>query len=150
MYHLVWIMAIMIYFSSITHFPWCHWWYLLLLKDGKSDHLKSKLQLLFITCSDPISSADACIIYTSFLSSGEKTPNKSARLQMVKIVYKYFPRGTWVAWSVKPLTSARVMISRLVSLSRTSGSVLTAQSGACFRLCLSLSLPLPCSRCISV
>ena len=36
--------------------------------------------------------------------------------------------GTWVAQSVKHLTSARVMISRLVSLSPASGSVLTAQS----------------------
>ena len=37
-------------------------------------------------------------------------------------------RGAWVAQSVKPLTSAQVMISRFVSLSAESGSVLTAQS----------------------
>ena len=37
-------------------------------------------------------------------------------------------RGAWVAHSVKYPTSAQVMISRLVSLSPTWGSVLTAQS----------------------
>ena len=37
-------------------------------------------------------------------------------------------RGAWVAQSVKHLTSTQVMISQLVSLSSTSGSVLTAQS----------------------
>ena len=36
--------------------------------------------------------------------------------------------GTWVAQSVKHLTLARVMISRFVSSSPASGSVLTAQS----------------------
>ena len=37
-------------------------------------------------------------------------------------------RGAWVAQSVERLTSAQVMISRSVSLSPASGSVLTAQS----------------------
>ena len=37
-------------------------------------------------------------------------------------------RGAWVARSVKRPTSAQVMISRSVSSSPTSGSVLTAQS----------------------
>ena len=37
-------------------------------------------------------------------------------------------RGTWVAQSVKRLTSAQVTISRLVRSSPASGSVLTAQS----------------------
>ena len=37
-------------------------------------------------------------------------------------------RGAWVAQSVKRPTSAQVMISRFVSLSPASGSVLTAQS----------------------
>ena len=36
--------------------------------------------------------------------------------------------GTWVAQSVKSLTSAQVMISQPMSSSPTSGSVLTAQS----------------------
>ena len=36
--------------------------------------------------------------------------------------------GTWVAQSVKHLTSAQVMISQSVSSSPASGSVLTAQS----------------------
>ena len=37
-------------------------------------------------------------------------------------------RGAWVARSVKLLTSAQVMISRFVSSSLMSGSVLTPQS----------------------
>ena len=37
-------------------------------------------------------------------------------------------RGTWVAQSVKCVTLAQVMISKFVSLSPASGSVLTAQS----------------------
>ena len=37
-------------------------------------------------------------------------------------------RGAWVAQSVKPLISAQVMISRLLSSSPTAGSVLTAWS----------------------
>ena len=37
-------------------------------------------------------------------------------------------RGAWVAQSVKRPTSAQVMISRFVSSSPTSGSVLTVQS----------------------
>ena len=40
--------------------------------------------------------------------------------------YKY--RSTWVAQLVKRPTSAQVMISRSVSSSPTSGSVLTTQS----------------------
>ena len=37
-------------------------------------------------------------------------------------------KGTWVAQSVKHLTSPQVMISLFVGSSPTSGSVLTAQS----------------------
>ena len=62
--------------------------------------------------------------------------------------------GTWVAQSIKHLTSAQVMISRFVSSSPMSGSVLTDQSlepasdfvspplsaHPMFMLCLSLSL----------
>ena len=40
----------------------------------------------------------------------------------------FYPKGTWVAQSIKHLTSAQAMISRFVSLSPVSGSVLTAQS----------------------
>ena len=46
-------------------------------------------------------------------------------------------RGSWVAQSVECSTLAQVMISRFVSLSPTSGSVLTAWS-----LLEILSLPL--------
>ena len=48
--------------------------------------------------------------------------------------------GTWVAQSLKRLTSAQVMISLFVSLIPTSSCV----PGACFRFCVSLSLcPFP-------
>ena len=56
--------------------------------------------------------------------------------------------GAWVAQSVKRPTPAQVTISRSVSSSPVSGSVLTAQLRAwsLFQiLCLPLSLPLPCS-----
>ena len=41
-------------------------------------------------------------------------------------VSKSSSEGTWVAQSVKRLTSVQVMISRFVGLSSASGSVLTA------------------------
>ena len=59
--------------------------------------------------------------------------------------------GAWVAQSVKRLTSAQVMISQLVGSSPPSGSVLAAQSlKPAWILCLPLSLPLPCSRSLSL
>ena len=48
---------------------------------------------------------------------------RSLALSLLKI-----NRGTWVAQSVKSLTSAQIMISQFVSSSPVSGSVLTAQS----------------------
>ena len=60
--------------------------------------------------------------------------------------------GAWVAQSVKCPTSAQVMISRLVSSSPSSGSVLTAQSLEPLQiLCpsLSLSAPPPLTLCLS-
>ena len=44
------------------------------------------------------------------------------------VVLKYVHKGTWVAQSVKHLTSAQVMISQSVGSSPASGSVLTPQS----------------------
>ena len=46
----------------------------------------------------------------------------------ITTILKMGRRGTWVAQSVKQPTSAQVMISRSVSSSPASGSVLTAQS----------------------
>ena len=49
-----------------------------------------------------------------------------------------------MAQSVKHPTSAQVLISRFMSSSPVSGSVLTARSpGACFGFCVSLSLCSP-------
>ena len=57
--------------------------------------------------------------------------------------------GALVAQSVKRLTSAQIMISRLMSLSLVSGSVLTAQSLELLRiLCLPLSAPPPLMLCL--
>ena len=60
-------------------------------------------------------------------------------------------RGAWVAQSVKRPTSAQVMISRSVSSSPTSGSVLTARSlePVSDSVSPSLSLTLPRSRSVS-
>ena len=61
-------------------------------------------------------------------------------------------RGSWVAPSVKRLTSAPVMISRFVSSRPASGSVLTAQSlePVSDSLSPSLSLTLPHSCSVSL
>ena len=62
------------------------------------------------------------------------------------------PWGAWLTLSIKRPTSAHVMILQFVSSSPASGSVLTAQAGACFGFCLPLSLPLPslCSVSLSL
>ena len=61
-------------------------------------------------------------------------------------------RGTWVALSVKPLTSAQVMILWSVSLSPVLGSVLTAQNleHASDSGSPSLSAPPPFTLCLSL
>ena len=58
----------------------------------------------------------------------------------------------WVVQSVKRLTSAQVMISRFVSSSLASGSVLTAQSlePASDSVCPSLSAPPLLVLCLSL
>ena len=60
-------------------------------------------------------------------------------------------RGPWIAQSVKHLTSAQVTISRVVSSSPTSNSVLTAQSlePASDSVSLSLCAPPLLSLCLS-
>ena len=60
--------------------------------------------------------------------------------------------GACVAQLAKPLTSAQVMIPRLVGSSPASGSVLTAQSldSALDSVSPSLYLPLPPSHSVSV
>ena len=55
---------------------------------------------------------------------------------------KCTPTGAWVALSVEHLTSAQVTISRFVSSSPISGSVLTAQSREPASDSVSLSLSL--------
>ena len=52
-------------------------------------------------------------------------------------------RGAWVAQSVERPTSAQVMISKFVSLSPSSGPVLTAQSLEPASDSVSPSLPCP-------
>ena len=61
-------------------------------------------------------------------------------------------RGTWVAQPVKNLTSAQVMISRFMSSSPVSGSVLTAQSlePASGSVSTSLSAPPLLVLCVSL
>ena len=60
--------------------------------------------------------------------------------------------GPWVAQSVKHWTLAEVTILRFMSLSLTLGSVLTAKilEPASDSVSPPLSLPLPCSRSVSL
>ena len=52
-----------------------------------------------------------------------------------------YSRGVWVAQSVKRRSLAQVMISQLVGLIPTLGSLLnSSEAGACFGFCVSLSL----------
>ena len=69
---------------------------------------------------------------------------------MSKLGIKIKTWGTWVAQSVKRLTSAQVMISLSVSLSPASGSVLTARSLEPALDSVSISLPLPSSCSVSL
>ena len=63
-------------------------------------------------------------------------------------------RGAWVAQSVKSLTSAQVMISRLVSSSSVGLCADNSETRACFGFCVSLSLSFPslclCSLSVSL
>ena len=94
-------------------------------------------------------------------------PNKVLGLQELRLVEKNMslnfvfivsekrivvPWGAWVARSVKRPTSAQVMISRSVSSSPVSGSVLTAQSLelASDSVSPSLSAPPPFMLCLSL
>ena len=70
------------------------------------------------------------------------------------LVLNWKAGGTWVSQSAKRPTSAQVMISRFVSSSPASGSVLTAQSlepaSDSVSLFLSLSAPPLLALCLSV
>ena len=70
--------------------------------------------------------------------------------QMFHQNLKVLTMGIWVAQSVKRPTSAQVMISRSVSSSPTSDSVLTAQSldPALDSVTPSLSAPSPFTLCL--
>ena len=71
-----------------------------------------------------------------FIWSKDQEKDNLARKHFLKIFIYW---GAWVAQSVKRLTSARVLISRFVSSSPVSGSVLSAQ-GLLRILCLPNSL----------
>ena len=86
-------------------------------------------------------------IPTHFLSLFQHTskpthPGQGNRDNALNVYLKLTSRGTWVAQSVKLLTSAQVMISRFMSLSPTSGFLLSAQSLLQI-LCPHLCVPLP-------
>ena len=89
----------------------------------------------------------------------EKFSTKDSRLMLNSAIFVTlqfleldFSRGAWVAQSVELLTSAEVMISRSVSPSPASGSVLTAQSlePASDSMSPSLSDPPSLMLCISL
>ena len=62
------------------------------------------------------------------------------RFSSPEIVTLAHSQGAWVAQPVERPTSAQVTISWFSSSSPVSGSVLTAEPGACFGFCVSLSL----------
>ena len=74
---------------------------------------------------------------------------KSSREVGLKVSFSW---GTWVAQSVKRPTSAQGLISRAVSSSPASGSVLTAQNPepASDSVSPSFSVPLPVTRSVSL
>ena len=86
--------------------------------------------------------------------SGAKMDTQASLTSMLEIfitTQNTDSRGAWVAQSFERPTSAQVMISRLVSSSPTSGSVLTAQGLETASDSLSpLSLLLPCSHPVSL
>ena len=71
---------------------------------------------------------------------------------LLLFLFKIHVQGAWVAQLVERPTSAQVMISRSVSSSPTSGSVLTAQSlePASDSVSPSLSDPPPFMLCLSL
>ena len=87
-------------------------------------------------------------LFPSFSAPSLFTPARSLLLSLK--INKL--RGTWVAQSVKRLTSAQVTISRYVSSSPAWGSVLTAQSlePVSDSVSLSLSDPPPFMLCLSL
>ena len=82
---------------------------------------------------------------------GEETGRTQLAVERRSHVKRHFG-GAWVAQSVKRPTSAQVMISRSVSLSPASGSVLTAQSlePVSDSASPSLSAPPPFMLCLSL
>ena len=72
-------------------------------------------------------------------------PNREIKVMLIKM-------DAWVAQLVEWPTLAQVMILQFVGLSPASGSVVIAQSQepTSDSVSPSLSLPLPCSRCLSL
>ena len=97
---------------------------------GKLSYL-SNSSLLIKTCFKTL--AVLCSLMLKFTSRHMPNPKQFLFFKTIQ--------GTWVAQSVKHLTSVQVMISRFMSSSPVSGSVLTVQSllGILFH---SLSAPL--------
>ena len=88
----------------------------------------------------------------SHLKHGDHDIRVAPCKNLVEVLKKIPPWGAWVAQSVKRPTSAQVTISRYVSSSPTSGSVLTAQSLELVSDSVSPSLsdPLPFMLCLSL
>ena len=84
--------------------------------------------------------------------SGEAVVSTCIALQQLEGRLANNLRGTWVARWVKHPTSAQVVISRSVSSSPVSGSVLIAQSlePASISVSPSLSAPPPFALCLSL
>ena len=86
------------------------------------------------------------------MTQGTSSPTRGVQQGVRRYIKGELTRGTWVAQSVKRLTSTQVVISWSVSSSPASGSVLTAQSlePASHSVSPSLSAPPPFMLCLSL
>ena len=94
-----------------------------------------------------------CIpMFIATLSTTAEVWKEPKRPSMDEWIKKMWYRGAWVAQSVERPTSAQVMISRSMSSSPASGSVLTAQSlePASDSVSPSLSAPPLLTLCLSL
>ena len=78
-----------------------------------------------------------------FRSNFQKTSLRSLMSSTQSLLKNMYFWATWVAWSIRHLTSAQFMISQFMSSSLTSGSVLTAQSRESTSDSVSPSLSVP-------
>ena len=90
-------------------------------------------------------------VYNFLRTRKKHTSDPFPKKQPTSCLIKIKGRGTWMAQLVKCPTAPQVMISQSMGSSPASGFALTAQAWSLLQiLWLPLSLPLPCSRSVSL